>query len=302
MKIGLVMPLDEEDGQPAQRWLAIRELAQQAEASGLDSIWVFDHLLFRRAGEPDEGPHEPWTILAALAAVTERVELGTIVLCTAFRNPALTAKMAATLDEISAGRLILGLGAGWHEPEFRAYGYPFDHRVGRFDEAFTIIRELLREGRCDFHGRFHVADDCVLRPPPRRRIPLLVAARGPRMLELTARHADAWNAAWFGLPDVRLEARRADLDRALAAAGRDPSSLQVTVGLEVRFDDLLAAGAARTRVPAALSGTADELAAGLRAHDEAGAAHAIVSLVPARPAALSRLAAGVARYREIAAS
>jgi probable F420-dependent oxidoreductase len=298
VKIGLVMPLGDTGWQPAPAWPVIRELARQAEASGLDSIWAFDHLLFRYPGRPAEGLHEPWTMLAALAATTERVQLGTLVMCTAFRNPALQAKMAATLDEVSGGRLILGLGAGWHEPEFRAFGYPFDHRGGRFEEAFTIIRELLRTGRADLRGRFYQVEDCVLLPPPRRRIPLLVAARGPRLLRLTAEHADAWNAAWFGLPDERLASRHAELAAACAAAGRDPASLEVTVGLEVRFEDLLAGQAGAGRASAALGGSAEELAAGLQAHAAVGVGHAIVNLTPPTPEALARLAAGVARYRE----
>jgi probable F420-dependent oxidoreductase len=298
VKIGLVMPLGDQGAQPAPPWPVIRDLARQAEAGGLDSIWVFDHLLFRVPGHPAEGLHEPWTMLSALAAATERVELGTLVMCTAFRNPALQAKMAATLDEVSGGRLILGLGAGWHEPEFRAFGYPFDHRGGRFEEAFTIIRELLRTGHTDLDGRFYQVVDCVLLPPPRRRIPLLVAARGPRLLRLAAEHADAWNAAWFGLPDERLAARRADLTAACAAAGRDPASLELTVGLEVRYDDLVASAPGARRAPAALSGSEEELAAGLRAHAAAGVGHAIVNLTPPTSEALARLAAGVARYRQ----
>ena len=184
MKIGLVLPMAEADGPGAGTWPRIRELALLAEAGGIDSLWVYDHLVFRMAGEAEDGIHEAWTLLSALAAVTERAELGTIVLGTGFRPPALTAKMAATLDEIADGRLILGLGTGWHEPEYRAFGYPFDHRAGRFEEALEIIVPLLRGERVTLKGRWHDVEDAVLIPAPPRparvpgRMPILVAAKG----------------------------------------------------------------------------------------------------------------------------
>ena len=139
------------------RWSQLRQMAETAEAIGLDSIWVGDHLLYRDEAHPSRGPWEAWTTLGAIAAVTRRVELGPLVAATSFHNPAMIAKKAATLEEISDGRLILGLGAGWNEPEYRAYGFPFDHRVSRFEEAFTIIRTLLGDGRCDFRGTYYHA-------------------------------------------------------------------------------------------------------------------------------------------------
>src|SRR4029079_9280111 len=134
---------------------------------------------------------------------TSRIELGHLVVCTSFRPPVLTAKLAVTLDEISGGRFTLGLGCGWHEAEYQAMGLPFDHRVGRFEEALTIILGLLRGEEVTFNGQWYEADRGVAVPAPRRRIPLLIAAKGDRMLDLTARHADAWNTAWFGEPDDR---------------------------------------------------------------------------------------------------
>ena len=133
------------------------------------------------------GPWEVWTILAAIAASTSRIRLGPLVASTAFHAPAMLAKLAATVDEISGGRLILGLGAGWNETEFRAFGFPFDHRVDRFEEAFTIVRTLLRDGAIDFDGRYFQARDCELRPGPTRPggPPLLIGSRGPRMLRIT---------------------------------------------------------------------------------------------------------------------
>ena len=239
MKIGLVLPMSDADGPGAGAWTRLKQLAQLAEAGGIDSLWLYDHVIFRFPEEDEAGLHEATTLLAAVAAATERAELGTIVLCTGFRPPAITAKMAATIDEIANGRLILGLGAGWHEPEYTAFGYPFDHRVGRFEESLEIILPLVRGERVTFHGRFHDVEDAVLLPPPPRpgrlpgRMPILIAAKGERMLRLTAKHADAWNTAWFGFPDERSLGRIADVRAACEAAGRDPATLEITVGLTI---------------------------------------------------------------------
>ena len=291
MRIGIVLPIEEVGDGGAPAYAVIREMAVAAEAGGLDSLWVYDHLLFRFDGE-ETGLHECWTVLAAVADATRRVELGTLVMCTAFRNPAVLAKMAATLDHISEGRLVLGIGAGWHDPEFEAFGFPIDHKVSRFDEAFTIIRDLIRTGRADLDGTYVQARDAFLRPPARVDLPILVAAKGPRMLELTARHADAWNLAWFGLPNERLARVRGELADACGRVGRDPSTLAITVGVNVRYPDLGADEEGQ-----ALSGDADEIAAGLAAHATAGADHVIAALDPNTPEALERFLEAVRRYR-----
>src|SRR5687768_13436463 len=162
-------------------------MAQRAESVGFDSLWVGDHLLYRRPGEEAKGPWEAWSVLAALAAATSKVELGPLVACTSFHSPAMLAKKAATVDEISGGRLILGLGAGWNEADYTAYGFPFDRRVSRFEEAFTIIRTLLREGQIDFEGQFYSARDCELLPRGAveahpKGPPLMLGTTRPRML------------------------------------------------------------------------------------------------------------------------
>jgi alkanesulfonate monooxygenase SsuD/methylene tetrahydromethanopterin reductase-like flavin-dependent oxidoreductase (luciferase family) len=298
MRIGIVLPIGQEDGMAAApSYAEVRAVALEAEAAGLDSVWVYDHLLFRFDGETT-GIHECWTILAAIAEATSRVELGTIVMCTGFRNPALLAKMAATLDHVSGGRLTLGIGCGWHDPEYEAFGYPTDHKVGRFEEALTVIRGLIREGRADLAGRWVTAADAVLLLPARPDLPILIAAKRPRMLELTARYADAWNLAWFGLPDARLATVRAELEAACVAAGRDPTTLAITVGVNVRFPDLLPPAATGTS-PAepALSGSIDEIAAGLAAHADLGAAHLIVAVEPTTAESVRRLAAAADRCR-----
>lgn len=291
MKVGVVIPSGPDGpGGSIYGWPHLRDAARAAEDGGLDSIWVYDHLLFRFPGREAQGIHEAWTLLAALAVVTDRVELGTIVLAMPFRNPALLAKMAVTLDEIGGRRLVLGVGAGWHEPEFDAFDYPFDHRVGRFEEALRILVPLVREGRVDFSGRWHAARELELIPWSRRpdgsSIPILIAGKRPRMLRLVAEHADAWNTAWLG-PATELPARVAPLHEALAAAGRDPATLEVTVGVSIALPQL---SGDRIEIGNALSGSVEELAAEFRAYREAGAAHLICSIEPGTPAAVEHVA------------
>src|SRR5438093_7962125 len=168
MKVGVTVPMglgEVVDGQYTT-FEQTASFAQTAERLGLDSIWVFDHLLFRFPPEPDEGPTEAWTILSALASIVPRVELGALVMCSSFRNAGLQAKMAQTLDELSGGRLILGLGCGWHEPEYTAFGYPFDHLVGRFEEDLEVIYRLLRGETVDHDGRWSHYAAAALLPPP----------------------------------------------------------------------------------------------------------------------------------------
>ena len=295
MDIGIVLPIAEADGaHGTPSYSFIREIAVGAEAAGLDSVWVFDHLLFRIDGLTT-GIHECWTVLSAIAEATDRVQLGTIVMCTAFRNPALLAKMAATLDDVSSGRLILGIGCGWHDPEYEAFGYPTDHKVSRFEEALAVIGSLIRDGRADHEGEFVTARDAVLVPPARPDLPILIAAKRPRMLELTARHADAWNMAWFGLPDERLAGLRADLRAACERVGRDPATLTDTVGVIVSYPDQMWSTFEPTTP--ALSGTPAEIAAGLAAHAAAGADHVIVVLEPCIPATLAEFAEALALFR-----
>ena len=293
MKIGLMLPLGESE---AGGWTNLRAMAVAAEERGLDSVWGADHLIFRDDGET-EGIHECWTVLSAVAALTSRVEIGPLVLALPFRNPALVAKMAAELDEVSGGRLILGLGCGWHEPEFEAFGYPFDHRVGRFEEGMQIVAPLLRGERVTFEGRFHRANDVELRPTPIRPggPPILIAGKQTRMLSLVAEHADQWNAAWYGRvsdADV-LRTRLADLRAALVAAERDPSTLTLTAGIFVAFDD------DDPDVPKqAIRGSTDEVATALAEYSELGISHLITHLWPRTPDAVARLAEAAATARE----
>jgi probable F420-dependent oxidoreductase len=285
MRIGVTLPFAASDG-PGRlpTWSEMHAFATHAEAVGLDSLWVCDHFLSGPAGRPAEAIHEAWTIMAALAASTNRIELGQLVMCVSFRSPALLAKMAVTADGVSGGRLILGLGAGWYDPEYLAFGFPTDHRVARFEEALQIIGPLLRGERLTFAGRYHQVRDAVLLPPPDRPIPILVAGNRPRMLRLTARYADSWNTAWFGLPDERLGQRLENMHVSLQAEGRDPATLRRTVGMDCELID----PDQTSRGP--FGGLTDELARAIDAYERLGIDDLIVQLQPSTQQELDRLA------------
>lgn len=285
LAVGLLLPDHERqfDGATA-RWPDMLEMARIGEAIGADSIWVTDHLIHRAEGSEPRGAWECWSHLSALAAVTSRVELGTLVICTGFRNPALLAKMAATVEEISDGRLILGIGAGWNEAEFRAFGYPFEHRVSRFEEALIIIHGLLREGHVDFRGQFYEARDRELRPrgPREQGPPILIGSYSPRMLTLLARYGDAWNIWWTHTGNVAsgVAPFAARVDAACQEVGREPSDIEKTASV------LVAVGPERPSPSGVtpLLGTPEEIAAGLRAYACAGVSHVQVRLQPNVPA------------------
>ncbi len=282
LKVGVQLP----EVEYVASWDEQRRMAQTAEAIGLDSIWVGDHLLYRDDGLPTRAPWEAWTSLAALAAVTRRVQLGPLVAATSFHNPAMIAKMAATIDEVSGGRLILGLGAGWNEVEYSAYGFPYDHRVSRFEEAFTIIRTLLREGRCDFHGTYYQLDDCVLLPrgPRPAGPPLMIGSEGPRMLGITLPHVASWNAwfTWFANSPDGYRPMRQKIDEACRLAGRDPDDVERTVALFVAFPGSQgrSMGDLETEDADAISGEPEVLEPMLRAFADEGVAHVQLVLDP----------------------
>lgn len=285
LKIGIELPIAEDKGRPGTpRWSDISLMARRAEEVGFDSVWVEDHLLFRHDDQPVQGVWDGWSLLTGIAAVTNRVEIGPLVSCVSFRNPALLAKIADTVDEISNGRLILGLGAGWHEPEYQAFGFPFDHRVSRFEEALKIIHGLLKHGQIDFEGRYHSARECELRPrgPRPEGPPILLGTIGERMLGLTAQYADLWNAYFVhtkNQPEF-VAPLRERVDAACKAVGRDPATLGRTAGVFVQMP-----GAAPTSTPphwefSPLGGDPAELAANLRAYSDEGVSHLILWLEP----------------------
>jgi probable F420-dependent oxidoreductase len=298
LKVGILLPDTENqfDGETAH-WPDLATMARLAEEAGFDSLWVTDHLIHRT--EPDgktvevggdlrynEGPWECWSMLAGLAAITSRVEIGTLVLCNSFRNPALLAKMADTVDDMSDGRLILGIGAGWNEAEYRAFGIPFDHRVGRFEEAIQIITTLLRTGQADFMGTYYRVEDAVLRPrgPRPQGPPILMGTNSPRMLGLTARYADIWNT-WFSQTNNDLGKLREEMekvDAACIAHGRDPSTLARTTAMAIE----VAPHTPSTMGVPLITGSPESLAGELRAYADAGISHVQVWLEPNTPAGI----------------
>ena len=269
-------------------------MARLGEQVGFDSVWLGDHLLYRDEVHGARGPWEAWTMLAGIAASTSRIAIGPLVACTSFHSPAMLAKMATTVDEISGGRLILGLGAGWNETEYRAFGFPFDRRVARFAEAFTIIRSLLRDGRVDFEGEFYSARDCELVPRPRPGgPPLMVGSMGERMLALTVPYVDAWNAwySWIGNRPEGIGPLRAKVDAACAAAGRNPSEIERTVAVLVRLPGGTGRGEADpSEQVTPLEGTSEMIADGLRAYARQGIGHVQLVIDPITEASLEALA------------
>ena len=292
LKVGVQLP----EVERVVRWPELAEMARTAEGIGLDSIWVGDHLLYRDRGKDPVAPWEAWTQLAALAAITTRVEIGPLVAATSFHNPAMLAAKANAVDEISGGRLILGLGAGWNETEYRAFGFPFDRRVSRFEEAFTIIRGLLRDEHADLRGAFSRVEDLPLLPPPHRPggPPLMVGSIGPRMLEITLPHVDAWNAwhAWFDNSVEGYLPLRDRVDAACRAVGRDPGGVERTLALLIGFGDAVGRPAGDVSEPESepIPGEDPEaLAATLREFADAGVAHVQLVLDPITVESISAL-------------
>jgi probable F420-dependent oxidoreductase len=268
-------------------WAEYLAMARAAEEVGFDSLFVGDHYLYRGDGLPERGPWEAWTILAAVAAVTQRVTLAPLVACTAFHPPAVLAKMAATVGEVSRGRLVLGLGAGWNEAEFRAFGIPFDHRVSRFEEAFEIIRRLLAGERVTLEGRFYRVDDAVLIPRPLRRPPLMIGSSGERVLTITLPHVDSWNT-WFtryGNTTEGFASLNAKTTAIAENVGRDPGEIDRSACVLVA-PDREAVDRRNTDGVAPFEGSPERIAQGLRDLAEAGADEAILVLTPITEASI----------------
>jgi len=277
MKIGLFARTGERTlYEPRQRYRDIENLALAAERIGFDSFWLPDHLIYQ-PHEPDElGCWELFTCLGALARSTSRIALGSFVAATTFRNPALLAKMADTLDEISDGRFLLGLGAGNWEPEHTAFGYPFNNRASRFEEVIQIVAPLLRDGRVDFHGSYYQAEDCVLRPrgPSPSGPPILVGAKGERMLRIIARHADAYIAIWPSDP-LEVSQLKEKMVAVCSDVGRDPETLGLTVGTFVQLPEHDEPANDR-----AIRGSYEEIAVTLQTFAAVGVEHLVIDFRP----------------------
>ena len=283
IEVGVQLPEVERE----VRWPEYVTMARAAEGAGFDSIWIGDHYLYRNDGRPERGPWEAWTLLAGLATVTQRVKLGPLVACLGFHDPAVLAKMAATVDEISGGRLIFGMGAGWNRTEFDAFGIPYDRRASRFEEAFEIVRRLLDGERVTFDGEFHRTGDAVLLPTPSRRPALMIGSTGERVLRASLPHVDAWNTwfDWFGNTPEGFAAGNATITRMCEEVGRDPSEVRRSACVLVRLDD-----ASRERPDEfALRGSPAQIADDLRAMGQAGTDEVIVVMDPSTEVSIDAL-------------
>jgi alkanesulfonate monooxygenase SsuD/methylene tetrahydromethanopterin reductase-like flavin-dependent oxidoreductase (luciferase family) len=299
VRFGLALPHYDTSlrGEPAS-WAAVNRVALTAEHAGFHSVWVSDHFFldWSKYGGSDEtqGSLECWTTMAALAASTENVRIGSLATCNDFRSPGLVAKMAASLDVLSGGRIDVGLGAGWYEPDYGATGIEFSSagdRIRRLGEGAHIVRSLLRGDEVTYEGRFYELERAVVRPRPVQEPapPVWICGKGDFLLKTAARHADGWNFSW--LTDFETYRERSEAaDRACESVDRDPSSLRRTTGVYVlvgtdeadakrRFDRLasrtpagvlrpLAGGAGvswdefrRTRVAGTVSEVVDRLGA-----------------------------------------
>jgi alkanesulfonate monooxygenase SsuD/methylene tetrahydromethanopterin reductase-like flavin-dependent oxidoreductase (luciferase family) len=290
LRVGVQLP----EVERVVRWPEYRSMALAAEEVGFDSIWLGDHLLYRDEGEPERGPWDAWTLLAAIAALTERVEIGPLVACLAFHPPGLIARMAAAIDEVSGGRFVLGVGSGWNEPEYRAFGLPFDHRASRFLEGFEIIRGLLAGERVTLDGTYWQAEEAVLLPPPARAIPIMLGTSGPRQLAATLPHAYSWNSWWdaYGNTPEGFATTNAGITAIAREAGCDPASVERSACVLVSLDP---AGAGRPRAEVQpLAGSAERIARHLHDLAEAGAHEAILVLDPIDEASVRRCGAVLA--------
>jgi alkanesulfonate monooxygenase SsuD/methylene tetrahydromethanopterin reductase-like flavin-dependent oxidoreductase (luciferase family) len=293
MKLGIALAMfDLETGRPL-RLAEMAEVARHAEALGFDSIWVMDHFWLVNVG-PRTGGHDPLLTLTYIAARTERIALGTLVVCNSFRNVGQLSREVAALSDAAENRLILGLGCGWEEEEHTAFGFPFSHRVDRLEETLRVLPALLCGERQDLDGaqiQLRGANVLTTAPAP----PLWVAAFGPRLLQLTGRFASGWNSAWHGPDTTRFAREVAALRAEVQRAGRDPGDFTISAGLwmlPVAGEDLISAEKRATSLkpanaPAnwpqplrerAVTGTVEDMARVVQDYVRLGASHIILNL------------------------
>jgi alkanesulfonate monooxygenase SsuD/methylene tetrahydromethanopterin reductase-like flavin-dependent oxidoreductase (luciferase family) len=272
------------------RWDDIRGLALRAEELGFDTVWIADELLWRSSEGKPQGWWECIAMTGAVAAATSRVKVGTWILSALHRNPGITAKAVETIDEISGGRFVFGLGSGHAGSQAHAFGLPEDHVYGRFEEALEIIVPLLRQGRADFEGTFHAARDLEQRPvgPRPGRIPIMIGAKGPKMLRLAALHADIWNWYTEERSDlVEFGPRLAALEAVCADVGRDPSTVGKSAGIVVEPTSISGSEAV---LGTPIKGSAEQIADGMRAFGAAGFTNLEVIVWPSTLAAVDAMA------------
>lgn len=282
MGIGLMVPISEEaafGGTP--HFSDIAEMAETARQVGFDALWFADHFTFGTPEEGQRGMWEAFTMIAGVAARVPDIRLGTLVACTGFRNPGLIAKLTESIDDISGGRFILGLGAGWHQPEYDQFGMPFDYRVSRFEDAIRIIHPLLRTGAATHEGRFYSADHAVNQPrgPRPQGAPILVGSSGDRMLGMVAEYADAWNTVWHNDAEA-VRPLMDKVDEACRHVGRDPQTLVRTVGGNVAMEGYLG------RRPNPIEGDDAHKAERIAGFRKIGMRHFVAGLDPCTPATI----------------
>lgn len=277
------------------RFAEILDMARATEDAGLDSFWLADHFLFNEPGRPNIGGWEAFTFLSGLAACTSRIQLGPMVASTAFRTPALLARMASTLDEISGGRSIFALGAGCNDTEHEMFGYPTDHRVDRFEEALRIIIPLMREGHVDFEGAYYSVHDAFSRPrgPSGDQLPIWIAAWRPRMLRLAATYADAWTTNGHA-NGASVSSLYASFLVACRDVGRDPATVQLTAGTDMT---LLGDNESGQPGESQITGTVEEVAEALGEFADAGITHLVCTIQPSDVTGVERLGAAVRLMR-----
>ena len=286
VRLGIQLP----EVERVVRWPEYLAMARAAEDLGFDSLWVGDHLLYRNDGRPERGPQEAWTLLAAIAAVTRRVTIGPLVACTAFHPPGVLAKMACTIDDISNGRLVLGLGAGWNESEFTAFGIPFDHRAGRFEESFAAVAALTAGERVTMRGTYNELADAVVLPAPTRPVSLMIGSTGTRVLRAALPHVDWWNTwyDWYGNSADGFARLDAEISAQLESVGRSPDAVRRSACVLVEVDPL---STERTSTESAPAVPLSRLSEHLQAMAEAGAHEVILVANPIDLTSLSAIAA-----------
>ena len=288
MKIGMSLPQTADRGGEGGSWAEVARLARLAEEGGADSLWLADHFFYRDQ-QVEIGLHEAFTLLTAVAAVTTRVQMGPLVACTSFRSAGMLAKIAATIDAVADGRFILGLGCGWHEAEYEAFGIPFDHRVGRFEEVVAAVRSMLHGERVTVDGRWLQLEDAVILPRPEHDVPIVIASEGPRMMSITARYADGWQCGWSGLPDDDYRRELAALQAACESAGRT-TPITIFKGVDATNEP----DEEGAHVPIDASAIADALAAW---SDEGSVDHLQVRLYPGTQATFEVALEGIRRFK-----
>ncbi|HET6817779.1 MAG TPA: LLM class flavin-dependent oxidoreductase [Mycobacteriales bacterium] len=291
MRLGVQLP----EVERFVRWPEYLAMAKAAEESGFGSIWLGDHLLYRDDGREERGPWDAWSLLAALAAATRSVRLGPLVSCTAFGPPWLLARRAAAVQEISEGRLVLGLGAGWNETEFRAFGVPYDRRGSRFVVAFEEIRRLLAGERVTTSSDAGGLHDAVLLPRPGTPPALMVGSTGERVLRATLPHVDGWNIwyDWFGNAPDGFARENDRVTSLLRDVGRAPAEVWRSATVLVALDDTRSSRPISAETPP-VSGSAERITEQLQAFAAAGVDEAILVLSPITEKSIRALAPVVA--------